>query len=78
MEAVWQPSAACTVYDLTVEEAHCFYANGLLVGNCHDAEQYAAVQYFGGAMVDSRPDDDDFGPQEDYASDADRDEQTGY
>lgn len=31
------------VYDLTVEGAHCFYANGILVGNCHDALQYAAM-----------------------------------
>lgn len=28
------------VYDLTVETAHCFYANGVLVSNCHDALQY--------------------------------------
>jgi DNA repair protein RadD len=25
------------VYDITVEESHCFYANGLLVHNCHQA-----------------------------------------
>ena len=31
------------VYDLTVEGAHCFYANGILVHNCHDALQYAAM-----------------------------------
>lgn len=28
------------VYDLTIETAHCFYANGVLVSNCHDALQY--------------------------------------
>lgn len=28
------------VYDLTVENEHCFYANGVLVGNCMDAMQY--------------------------------------
>lgn len=29
------------VYNLTVDDAHCFYANGILVGNC-DALQYMA------------------------------------
>lgn len=29
------------VYDLTVDEAHDFYANGLLTQNCMDAERYA-------------------------------------
>jgi len=28
------------VYDITVEDEHCFFANGLLVHNCHDAWQY--------------------------------------
>ena len=28
------------VYDLTVEDSHCFYANDILVSNCHDATQY--------------------------------------
>lgn len=31
------------VYDLTVDDAHCFYANNLLVSNCHDALQYALL-----------------------------------
>ncbi len=35
------------VYDLTVDEAHCFYANGILVGNCHDALQYVLVKILG-------------------------------
>lgn len=35
------------VYDLTVEDAHCFYANGVLVGNCHDALQYVLVKLLG-------------------------------
>lgn len=29
------------VYDLTVADAHEFFANGMLVSNCHDANQYA-------------------------------------
>ena len=49
-----------------------------IYSHVHDAGQYSAVQYFGNAMVSSRPDDDDFGPQEDYAADADRDDMTGY
>lgn len=31
------------VYDLTVDEAHCFYAQGILVHNCADALQYMLV-----------------------------------
>ena len=30
------------VYDLMVQDAECFYANGILVHNCHDALQYLA------------------------------------
>jgi hypothetical protein len=33
------------VYDLTVEDEHCFYANGVLVSNCGDAVQYLALHY---------------------------------
>lgn len=76
--ADWQPDAVSTVYDLTVEEAGCFYANGLLVGNCHDALQYAIVQYFGPSLTVQDAVEDDFGPQHDYAVDASRDETTGY
>lgn len=32
------------VYDLTVDEAHCFFADGLLVSNCQDALQYVMVK----------------------------------
>ena len=32
------------VYDLTVRDTHCFFANGVLVGNCHDALQYIMVK----------------------------------
>lgn len=35
------------VYDLTVEGAHCFYAEGVLVGNCHDALQYLCLYILG-------------------------------
>jgi hypothetical protein len=31
------------VYDLTVEDEHCFVANGILVHNCHDVWQYIAL-----------------------------------
>jgi hypothetical protein len=31
------------VYDLTVEKAHEFYANGILVGNCMDGLQYGVL-----------------------------------
>ena len=34
------------VYDLTVEDAHCFYADGILVSNCHDALQYVCVMLY--------------------------------
>jgi hypothetical protein len=34
------------VYDLTVEDEHVFFANGVLVGNCHDALQYVMVKLF--------------------------------
>jgi hypothetical protein len=37
------------VYDLTVERDHCFYANGVLVGNC-DALRHLAVQFRFGAI----------------------------
>lgn len=46
------------VYDLTVEDAHCFYANGILVGNCHDAFQYIMCQLVGKQNV--RTEDDVF------------------
>jgi len=32
------------VYDLTVDGAHCFFANGILVSNCQDALQYCFVK----------------------------------
>jgi hypothetical protein len=34
------------VYDLTVEDAHCFFANGVLVLNCQDALQMIATGEF--------------------------------
>uniref|UniRef100_A0A6M3J1C3 Putative terminase n=1 Tax=viral metagenome TaxID=1070528 RepID=A0A6M3J1C3_9ZZZZ len=33
------------VYDLTVENEHCFYANGICTHNCHDSLQYACLYY---------------------------------
>lgn len=44
------------VYDITVEDAHCFFADGVLVGNCHDALQYLCLvasnnQLIGGELA---------------------------
>ena len=33
------------VYDLTVDNAHCFFANGILVHNCQDCVQALATCY---------------------------------
>lgn len=33
------------VYDLTVDEQHVFYANGVLVHNCAESAQYACLHY---------------------------------
>ncbi|MFA5027385.1 MAG: hypothetical protein WC713_05870 [Candidatus Methylomirabilota bacterium] len=41
-----------SVYDLTVDEAHCFYVNGILVHNCHDALQYALLSMDEGFRVE--------------------------
>ena len=58
--SVSEPSPV-RVYDLTVDGAHCFYANGILVSNCHDALQYAATRLFAAGLVAprSRHNDDD-------------------
>ncbi len=37
------------VYDLTVEDAHDFFANGILVLNCMDSLRYCMTQFFTGA-----------------------------
>jgi hypothetical protein len=51
VERCYEPIAPPTrVYDLTVEGAHVFYANGILVHNCHDALQYVATKVFGSAV----------------------------
>lgn len=42
------------VYDLTVADEHVFYANGILVGNCHDAIQYGAMAFVDGAAREAR------------------------
>jgi hypothetical protein len=33
------------VYDITVEKANCFYANGILVGNCDSALMALELSY---------------------------------
>lgn len=42
------------VYDLTVADEHVFYADGVLVGNCHDAIQYMALGFTDGAAREAR------------------------
>ena len=37
--------APVNVYDLTVADQHCFYAEGVLVHNCHDALQYLCLKF---------------------------------
>lgn len=39
------------VYDLTVANAHAFYANGVLVSNCMDAQTYIAAYVYGDSLV---------------------------
>lgn len=34
------PNTTKTVYNLTVEGAHCYYANGILVHNCDTVTQF--------------------------------------
>jgi hypothetical protein len=41
VERVQGQSKLETVYDLTVEDAHEFFANGVLVHNCIDALRYS-------------------------------------
>lgn len=45
-----------TVYDITVEDAHCFYANGILVHNCQDAVQNLCK----GTLGETDAEDEDF------------------
>jgi hypothetical protein len=44
------------VYDLSVETDHCFFANSILVHNCHDALQYAAMEAEGTGTAANRTD----------------------
>lgn len=68
-----------TVYDLTVDDAHAFYAVGILVSNCHDALQYGMAQYFGPALVGVVDSDDDWPTgQGGYDADLPRESTTGY
>lgn len=41
--ALFRLSDPIRVYDLTVDEAHCFYAHGVLVHNCADAFGYMVI-----------------------------------
>lgn len=42
------------VYDLMVEDAHCYYANGILVHNCVDAIRYHEVMNIRGGKIKVR------------------------
>lgn len=57
------------VYDLTVAGAHVFYANGVLVSNCHDAIQYMATRMFTTGNE---------APSEDYFNSKDYDDEEYY
>jgi intein/homing endonuclease len=41
-----RPTGTACVYDLTVEGAHEFFANGVLVHNCADALRYGCHTHF--------------------------------
>ena len=43
------------VYDLTVDDAHCFYANRVLVSNCHDALQYVCLRALTAMRLGAQP-----------------------
>ena len=43
------------VYDLTVEEVHSFFANGLWVSNCAEALQYLALHISAGGDIPTGP-----------------------
>jgi hypothetical protein len=45
------------VYDLTVSDAHCFYANGILVSNCQDAIQYVCLELASTSIVKEKSQD---------------------
>jgi len=42
------------VYDLTIEDAHCFYANDILVSNCHDALQYNLMRFAADRIIERK------------------------
>ena len=53
------------VYNLTVAEAHCFYANGVLVHNC-DSMTLALMRFRQGGLItihSEEDDDEDFIPR---------------
>jgi hypothetical protein len=44
-----ESSPPANVYNITVDDAHCYYANGILVANC-DCLQYVALVVHGGLV----------------------------
>jgi len=42
------------VYDITIQDEHCFYANGVLVSNCHDALQYGLMKFASDRIIESK------------------------
>lgn len=67
------------VFDLTVDEAHCFFAAEILVHNCHDALQYTATQIFGTQVLTGKTAEDFEREQAQQTyDDRTRSQQTGY
>ena len=49
-----EKSPPASVYNITVDEAHCYFAEGVLVSNC-DAAQYCALGMGEGKRVIENP-----------------------
>ena len=50
VEKVAASGEFCPVYDVTVADAHCFYADGILVHNC-DSMTLALMRFRQGGFV---------------------------
>jgi predicted phage terminase large subunit-like protein len=61
VEKVVETGVRARVYDLTVADAHCFYASGMLVHNC-DSMTLALLRFRQGGFVSLIGDDVDDGP----------------
>ena len=56
LEKVVESGVSARVYDLTVADAHCFYASGMLVHNC-DSMSLALLRFRQGGFVSLIGDD---------------------